>query len=698
MRNILNRNEFKKLNENSEGIRDVSNTKPNVPAIKSAWSDSVVGSLSNMVVDSIKKIYKWGRAKYFKNKLLNDLNVEYIKAIVFYADKNNIDLTTGEFMIENKEEETNIEVNDDAGISGDLKEKSEIPNFYKFDEIFKEIHDINDISGNKIEIVKGWVDYLKKSIDKKKKGVFMKPDGNVFNDEDTINFETKQEKILKNNIEKALKGEDKIKQQKVYDKWLSERKRWIADFKRIIDIYRNFKSKEINLLELDLTTDDDKERAIKKIYDENSLGVKNSEYNIEDIDIKELSEEDKAQLRIITKFLYNNYKDVTTSEKKQKLLNVIKSYVELKNKVKEKKEANPENVYEKLAVKKGDLSGKSLNLKISDIFSNKEQEELFKVDKNISIQDMAVGKMSKLIEDTEELSKKGVANEVNKYKLEVIRLTSKDFFDSGNLKKSWEKSVNRVYSYWEDILDIQEVDILKNLSFHDVKPKIIDSEKNGIDTNFSTSHLYNELKGEKITASRMGNDKLLFIFEYLNNSYIFTAVGSSIKLNKSVGINIANCLISETDKEGKITYKDGHELLENTFIKKDNILFINNKSTYDFKSISTHFILNNLKVPNSLDSNPRSCIINVINVVTDNSGNEKICFYNKNGNNITIDELETEPKLNIKVKYVCKINTVDSDLWNLTKIENMKGRDILATKEKEIKEFLKNSQNKKNKK
>ena len=97
MDNILSRTKFKKLNEDSTDVTNVAD--PSWKALKDAWNTSVVGALANTfiggTINGIYKVFKWGQRGSVRVILMSKLNKEYLKGLVFYADRNGINLTTG---------------------------------------------------------------------------------------------------------------------------------------------------------------------------------------------------------------------------------------------------------------------------------------------------------------------------------------------------------------------------------------------------------------------------------------------------------------------------------------------------------------------------------------------------------------------------------------------------------------------------
>ena len=210
MLNIYDRNQFIKLNEEMGDVANVSNEPKE---IVKAWNLSLVGALTNGIVGSavkgLTKIYKWGRNKWATNNLLSKLNKEYLKALIFFADEKNIDLTTGEIVTVQGEKQK-IEVQNEE--PSEEKEKKDEGKEYDIDKLLNTIVSTEDFETNK-EIN----DWKKRYAENKDKVV-----------------------ILKSNIEQRKKQIDIVKNKERKDKLI----------KKLVDTQKELKEEEGDLEQL----------------------------------------------------------------------------------------------------------------------------------------------------------------------------------------------------------------------------------------------------------------------------------------------------------------------------------------------------------------------------------------------------------------------------------------------------------------
>lgn len=814
MRNILSRTKFKKINEDSASVKDVVNVEPSANAIKGAWNTSVIGAISNTIIggtiNNIYKFYKWGQRGNVRVTLLSRLHKEYLKGLVYYSDKNNIDLKNGILSGDTKESEIEIQGSQKSQPSQVQDKRASA--IQEMKELLPTINSLDEMKIN--EKIKEWLELYKK----------FQSEIQIYKDNKDGSKNATETSLLRR-IKEAKNIQEREKLEKIYKNWLKQKEEWNKDWNQILEIKSMIDNRIKELggdpdnFKIDKSIEEiKKERAIKEELKKKKEKLKslkpmdweptsNFDFKYGDfmdyeefeklpksVDTSNLSVGDKfkyfsknketeatvgldnkgnktfiidgASIKIdpnellpkgfpnliksrkkIKNFLYeyvNDYDSMTTDQK-DKFLQTYQAYLVIskiyeKFSVRHKKyEKTNENylLIEKIEDKKelvgkskkiksgkadfgikgGDIEG---NLKISDFFTKKEQDKLIKTDTDIRIQEIAIGKISNLIENTEKLSKNGVSQEVNKYNLELIRLVADKTFVTENQKKKWQERVNSAYAFWQDILDINEVDILKGISFATIKKDDATRLKSEIDGVYNYSALQTSILGNHVPVSGIkSNMDIIILLEYSNN--IFTLPGRESGLNLDMihkkAVRISTNLASkdlgvkeqtnnDEEKNTKVEFVSKPDSVRKYFASKEGTIYINNDAK-SIDNVKTYFLFDTekTKVPKDLNSSKRVDIY-ILNEISWKDGAEDrqelfIFDPNKRDNiSITNDKLKKGiPKVKVSLKHIAEAKNSNSKTYDAA-FGNLVGREdyIISKTDDIIKMFREYQKNKEIKK
>ena len=762
MRNIYSRSKFKKLYEDSSSVKDVTNTDGSPAELKQAWNTSLVGAITNGVVGgtikTLDKIFKWGRRGWYRRNLLSKLNKEFLKAVIFFSDKNNVDLKTGN-VIKQEEAPSQSEVQDDEIIeTGDIDiedvkstlEKVKTLQELLVDEDIRAYHDLCKKVNREITEVNNYYDNYKDALENASKN---KNTENIKYYQNLLDKVTKKKSLLEErkkvtdqikeliderlvelggtpkDLDKENLGKIKLKVlKKKIDKLLPEG--WEPknefDMQNVPDFidYPTFKNmydngfpdpSKVEVGDKFTYYNNKGKRTIAVVRKELEVKKGNIPVTINNaptlIPIAETFPENLPNFSKIKNYLkknignnIDNYNNMS-SEDRQKFLEITQSYKiiskmydVLKTKMVATQVENEEG--EKLfelqvgtTPVKLHSAGKAGNLTIGDVLTNKEISKLKSSGTtNMNVLDIAYGPISNTIND--KFSKKDAAKEVNKYNLEVIKLVAEKVFETDKQKKNWQTRVNKVNSFWNDLLEINDVDILKGLTFGGVKPESINKNINDMSSSYSFSALNEVLLNDRIIINKISSGtNVVVLFGYQNLSYIVTGNGSDATLRGKIIIRVSS-LLDSTEKDGKEMFSS--KKFQESFTKNSGQVFIDGvNKTANAKEISSYIVFDRDQPgPQNIINKSRTANINIINrIVLDVGGGNKdvvICAFNEKKDNINIfgDGIKKIPEIKISLKYVATVKgDVEPTLWKETGLATL-GKDYLANDTQKIQQQI----------
>ncbi len=531
MRNIYSRSKFRKIDEDSSTVKDVSNVSNSPTEIIQAWNKSLVGAVTNFFVGGIlkglKSIYKMGRKIWAMKNLSSKLNKEYLKGLIFFLDSKNID-TTGELTIKGKDEEESENSQEETQPT-QVQDKSTTA----LTEIEQVLNDIDTIEEfNASDEIKDWKETLQSKLKEKNnrwsESHFKKYRQGVNNARNKSEKEMKQ-KILDNFLKGNPDDDDDNVGKEEFDKdfeqvrqinglidkkekeltgvsgAINKIKKIIPDFNPTGTVedfnldyqkYRNLKSNKItkdvvaigDKFKLYKSKDNKKEEVIVTNVESTKDGVVTVNMNgiNTGVNASKLLPSTFPGFKVLPemeKFLikygndYNNLDD----DNKRVILNVYRKYMifkEIKNNMVEVGYLTESLLLEKQLLvggKKGSVEGGDLegNVPFKQILSQKDIDRLKNPEMaEKSVDDITYGEIIKKFKEmeTEKYSPKTeVAKLVNKYNLEVIRLLADKEFTDDKSKKEWAKKVNRINAYWDELVNIELVNVLAGNVFSNDK-------------------------------------------------------------------------------------------------------------------------------------------------------------------------------------------------------------------------------------
>jgi len=693
-------------------------------------ANGVVGAVGG-VARSLAKIYKWGRIVWFTKNLLSKLNKEFLKALILFADRNRINLEDGTIKTENKlddvpQDDEYAQPQDDSG-AGDSDDAGDDEQKNQCVEELRKITNINDFRMSKCVIsiknrnvdlkneirntcsdnhIKNYSDNLKSAnaADKPKKQALLdstlsnrkKLNKEILDIQPILEMIDKKEKDLKLDMKKKfdeiapdfsptgefdMPGVDFLS----YPKFLGTREDLKTDKIAIGDkfTYTNDKNERYEVI------------AAEKIGNQGGkfkrVGKPPIFLNIDGIrpegfpNIAEQLIKTKSFL-IKNYYNYNNMND----ENKTKFSTIYKAYqvnhkifVESYEKEKSSAKYLDKPIYEsaelllelQVTSNKSILPGKSVeggdlkrdNMNIGDILTKKEKDSLTDPEIiNDPISNINYGKIVNTIHDN--FNKGDVSKFINKYNLEVIRLMAEKYFESDKQKMSWKTSVNKVYSYWSDMMEIGDADILKSveLSGGVDKGKLDDAvatSSGTYDISVSSEKLIDPTKRFKISS--LGKTEVVVMFIYNGKKFILTCKNYTSSLPYTL-LRVTNSL--GVDSENNIVLNDN---FEETFVKS-NGLFIDNKNVSgQLNTYESYIMFQDVQKTTTDINKPSSAQIMVLNnvLLNDASNTNKLCLFDpKTKKNQSVEQIKVKPEIKIKVQFVGGVkNDLETETENLIK-------------------------------
>lgn len=335
------------------------------------------------------------------------------------------------------------------------------------------------------------------------------------------------------------------------------------------------------------------------------------------------------------------------------------------------------------SVEGGDLKSGTLqgDIPLKQILSNKDIERL----KNPSIADRNVGdikygeiiKKFKAMETKDYSPKTEVAKNVNKYNLEVIKLLANKEFADDKSQKEWATKVNKVNGYWNELINIDMVNVLSNIKFSSdgsLQEKI-NNESSKLDIQDDLGVLENSnLLGSPIdTIKSLGENNVIlsFIVKKNGEKYILPGKGISWKLDNVKKLVNVKTNLAIVEKDGKKTYEPDINTFVGRFQKQNANVFIGEKDVSSYSpTINTYFLMDiKQKIPKDLTVTQSGDII-IINEITYTVGSNKqteICFFDfDKKRNYNINNVKTPPKVKINLVCINLIKDVNNEkLTNL---------------------------------
>jgi len=778
MRNIYSRSKFKKINEE---IKDVANVSNSPSEIAKAWNVSLVGAITNGVVGGTIKaltaIYKWGRRGWYRKNLLSKLNKEYLKALIFFADRKNINLETGEIFEEKKEEITDNQTDDIVDVDKLTQREVELKDLAKKLEQLKTLEDMQ-----LDETVKEFYEYFK-ILDKKLEK------NRIYFD----NYSDALENAKKNkNIENIKYYEDLLKKVKKSNEGLKVTKKENDKSKKLLDkkllelggTPKDLTAERIKVLKKEIFHDNIEKMLPEGWESKNEFTLDNVPNFIDYPTFKELRQRtipDPKKVKVGDKFTYYTTKkgektsavvreekqqikkgnipvtigkiqtsiskdralpddfpdfkqllsfmeknlfpyvrkyDKMSSKDKQKFLEIVQTYKVLNKEYEllkpnitkapksEKVELqtdsvtneNGEQLFELQVSKKlttkpssglegGDLVKGDKKLDIFDVLSNTEIQKLKSSGiTNLAVLDINYGAISNTIE--EKFSKQDVSKLVNKYNLEVIKLVADKVFETEKQKKNWSVNVNKVNAFWNDILNVDDVNILHGLSFNGkVKGSSLDKNISEMSSVYNLSALKDVLLDDKKVIINNISDGLylVLLFNYNNLSYIMTSKGTGVNLQNKKVIRLATLLESK-EKDGKEIFFSNQNKLQELFVRNNGDITVNGerKTSLIKDEVETYFIFKyDQNSPTEITNKPISASVIVMNFMTireDNGTKPIVCVFDdktKDNINIFSDSLKKVPEIKIKLQYIASVKgDIEQKMKEETKLDTLRSNGL----------------------
>lgn len=284
------------------------------------------------------------------------------------------------------------------------------------------------------------------------------------------------------------------------------------------------------------------------------------------------------------------------------------------------------------SIEGGDIKGA---IPITDILTTKEQEKLKnKGVLSITVEDINFGKVAAVIPDAQ---REEVSKYVSKYNLEVIRLLANKYFGETGFRKQWQRKVNRLNGYWEDIMDIEKVNVLKDtpISTDPKLAKSVDKQQNRGDLTFDMSVLSQKFGLKKIKAKNIEEGiSILMSFVY-SSKFIVAGKGvasGDLFYKKMVRTSKMLEVKSEEGKE-VIFIPEPQPQFINAFRGKNSQLTLDNINIPSSSEIATYFLFDaDFPVTNDYNkpSTVRFFVINDIGYVgTGGERQRAICLFNR---------------------------------------------------------------------
>lgn len=638
LKNLHNRQEYTKMNEfwGSEGGVGRKDGFANNAKMK----DTMVGKLFNGVFQGIGWLYKKAKNNFFINRLNAQLINELFRGIILFCFANNVDLKTGK-KIDNT----------------DLKTKSETKiekNQQKSNIIQKPEVKLNNIDDKLENICKTKYNF--------------NPDSNStgLNDPKPTEYSNIINTINNKNYDPLLIAHG--------DKF-----RIINSNEQIEDI--TIDNVDINNKSVSYLTSDNKSGTIliSNLLPSDFVGYDNIikscdsflRKNISNYD--QMSEDDKNRLEAV----YMNYK----------LINKIKS--KTPSKVNENSEFINENVA-KIKLdnpQAGKIFGPSIALTVGDILNSRDREKFKDNDtlkmplKNINLAE--IEKYIELEEKNGKHSKNIVASYVNKYNLNIIKLTAeqlmlKESNENRKLKLEWEKTMAKTYSSFSGLINISAIDTNDHTHKMDLLVNKKVKENNELLDDAKISSKLPLIEDIYANYSSMANNSNSWV--YLNLKYkdvIYKVVASPYQSEfDDYGLLRITCAFKDINEKNHEIIPDEKFFNEFLSVYVDDPEFKN--GTPKQKNVYIMFKFNTI-FPASTKS--KNIDILVFNEFIMNDGKIFMFMKNKNGENLTVDV----SKLDINIKdYKHSIEILNNKHIKLSDLTDISKKNLNITKDTDL--------------